>query len=113
MRRTGRFAIALASVGVVLVLGGLLAFLLNAVVFGLAFILVGWFAAMSVEIGERPRGHEPAPPGFGMSGRFRRVRGTGGRRAGRSALAATTVSWSVVEMASATLGRGPVPNGRA
>jgi len=57
MRRTRRLAVALVSVGVVLVLGGLIASLLNAVVFGLAVVLVGWFAAMSVEIVGRPRRH--------------------------------------------------------
>jgi len=55
MRTTRRLAVALVSVGVVLVLGGLITSLLNAVVFGLAVMLVGWFAAMSVEIGARPR----------------------------------------------------------
>jgi len=55
MRRTRHFAVALVGVGVVLVLGGVLASLLNAVVFGLALVLVGWFAAMSVEIVRRPR----------------------------------------------------------
>jgi len=57
MRRTRRLAVALVSVGVVLVLGGVITSLLNAVVFGLALMLVGWFAAMSVEIGGRPRRH--------------------------------------------------------
>ena len=57
MRRTRRLAVALVSVGVVLVLGGVITSLLNAVVFGLALVLVGWFAAMSVEIVGRPRRH--------------------------------------------------------
>jgi hypothetical protein len=34
---------------------GVLASFLNAGVLGLALILVGWFAAMSVEIAGRPR----------------------------------------------------------
>jgi hypothetical protein len=55
MRRTRRLAVALVGVGVVLVLVGVLASLLNTVVFGLALIFVGWFAAMSVEIAGRPR----------------------------------------------------------
>jgi hypothetical protein len=54
MKRTRSFAVALVGVGVVLVLAGLLASLVNAVVFGLVLILVGWFAAMSVEIAGRP-----------------------------------------------------------
>ena len=57
MRRTRRLAVALVIVGVVLVLGGVITSLLNAVVFGLALVLVGWFAAMSVEIVGRPRRH--------------------------------------------------------
>jgi hypothetical protein len=55
MRRTRHFAVALVSVGVVLAFVGLMASLVNAVVCGLALMLVGWFAAMSVEIAGRPR----------------------------------------------------------
>jgi uncharacterized membrane protein HdeD (DUF308 family) len=57
MRMTRRLAVALVIVGVVIVLAGLATSLLNAVVLGLAVMLVGWFAAMSVEIGRRPRRH--------------------------------------------------------
>lgn len=55
MRKARSFAVALVGLGIVLVVAGLVASLLNGIVYGLGLILVGWFAAMSIEIAGRPR----------------------------------------------------------
>jgi hypothetical protein len=55
MSVTRRFAIGLVGMGIVLVVAGIAAGNPNASAAGLAILLVGWFAAMTVEISRQPR----------------------------------------------------------